>query len=97
MPTHKKVPTPYNFLYTVEVYLNERPPATVPLFVQLFALRVLSCYKHDMGALSWLSDHSPFWHTCKVLRPWALIRETRVMVSINLFTNLMTWISFVLA
>ena len=25
------------------------------LFIQLFASRTLSCYKHDMGALSWLN------------------------------------------
>ena len=41
--------------------------------------------KHDMGALSVKcgnirkSAHPPLWQTCKVLRPWALFRETTVL------------------
>ena len=44
--------------------------------------RASSCCKHDMGMVksrnSRKSTHPPLWQTWKVLRPWALFRETMV-------------------
>ena len=55
------------------------------LFVQLFASKVLSWCKHDMGirfvvkcGTTQKSVHPPLWQTCKMLplRPWVLFSET---------------------
>ena len=60
-----------------------------------FALRALSCTKHDMGGRSFMvksentgkSTHLPLWQTCTVLHPWVLFSETMVYTKLQVANN----------
>ena len=60
--------------------------ATSSVVCYCLCSKVLSCWKHDMGALSCymrkcLQEHPPpAWQACKVLHQWELFRETMVYV-----------------
>ena len=60
-----------------------------------FALRALSCTRHDMGGRSFMvksentgkSTHLPLWQTCTVLHPWVLFSETMVYTKLQVANN----------
>ena len=68
------------------------------LFVQLFVSRVLSHCKHEcsfvINAETLERAPTPSWQTCKVLRPWAVFRDT--MVEILLLINSLTTVGYLL-
>ena len=70
-------------------------PLVIPLY-QYVILCPIVCFEGFVSLQIWRgcsfvvkcgnsrkSIHPPLWQTCKVLRPWALFRETTVLISSN--------------